>query len=155
MDFFGDDCEEDVANMAFSSRKDQFECGIFAGSDIEAGTLVLAEVPIIRWETLILTDLSALYEAMEWVLSQIRQQLIEATRYLHPRKISDADEEEVSNARSLIDDGDFNEIISRFEISKDEIVRIYLVLQHNAFTSGAYTNICVCLTTAVLDEVAS
>ena len=56
--------------------------GLFAGTDIEAGSLV----PIISWETLILTD-----------------------------------------ARSFIDDGNFNEIVFRFEISKDEIVTMLLL----------------------------
>lgn len=51
----------------------------------------------------------------------------------------EADSVEISNALEMYREGDFDAIIENHPtVQKDEILRIFLVLQHNAFASGLY-----------------
>eukprot|EP01038_Epipyxis_sp_PR26KG_P004928 gene4928-6896_t len=131
--------------------------GVFAYQDLPAGTLIVLEVPTIRFQSDTIDNIATYDDSNRY--SSIFESIINisynqnasiVTNQLHPMLLSDADEEEIQEANTFLENDlqiyfSKNNISEKQEIenesvilSKDEIIRIFLVLQHNGFTSGLY-----------------
>jgi hypothetical protein len=114
--------------------------GVFAAEDLPAGTLILAECPVYTWKGHF-SDVSVLRSTVTGICSS--DKAYAATKSLHPFVLADADEEEIATMRDLWGETlalavtDLNSLRGS-EINADEVLRVSIALQHNAYGSGFY-----------------
>jgi hypothetical protein len=116
--------------------------GVFAARDLPAGTLVLAEVPTYTWQGHF-SDVDVLRQTVTGICTSAKAHA--ATQALHPFVIEDADEEEVAAMRELWE-GALSLAVDDLKtkgadgavFSANELLRVSIALQHNAYGSGFY-----------------
>ena len=118
--------------------------GVFASMDLNVGCLINAEKAFLTWDrTLDFTDIDNLTDVIIEILSS--NDIMMLTKQLHPRTIDDIDLHEKNELIQLIDNHDhygptyLQYLSSTSAIDVEEIIRIGLVLQHNGFQSGLYS----------------
>eukprot|EP01041_Mallomonas_annulata_P012864 gene12864-27129_t len=107
--------------------------GLIATRNLPAGTLVLAEMPILVWPDIERASPARLRMMTESVLSSLKA--YQATISMFPQKLEDVSIEEITFLREYLQD-EFNFLIK--DRNENEVLRVLLVLQHNAFSSGFY-----------------
>ena len=114
--------------------------GVFAARDLPAGTLVMAECPTLTWKGHFSSQ-----EVLRQTITAIccQEKAYDATKALHPFILEDADQGEIEAMRELWGEALPHAVsdlstASQGTISEDEILRVSLVLQHNAYGSGFY-----------------
>ncbi len=112
------------------------ERGLFAKFHIPAGSLILSEIPVIVWPECDLTDIENLIQVLRLVC--MNQKAIDTTKNLHPRILQHADNEEIVSAQETVTLERLTEIAHESTLETDEVLRIFLTLQHNGFSSGLY-----------------
>lgn len=110
--------------------------GLVSNCRIPPGVLLLAETPAVTWKENKLEEIENLIVTVEACL--VNKVGHEITKNLHPKLLADCDEEEVENAKALLDSNCIEELSLKTGIEKEEILRVLLVLQHNGFGSGLY-----------------
>ena len=132
-------------NRAMVLRED-LSCGgnrgFFAEENLEAGRLLLAEVPWITWPLGDLSTPANLWAAAAAVLEN--PAALEASTTLHPLSLDDAQEGEADAMRkehgermvALLDKGEPKS-------TESELVLLLLRLHHNGFASGLYTRLSI------------
>jgi hypothetical protein len=115
--------------------------GIFATCDLGTGSLVLAEVPIMAWVDCDLFSFDNLAAALRSVCAD--RLTADASKFLHPVALNHADPFEVDRARESLGSDLISSISAEYGMDINEIVRIFLVLQHNGFESGFYKYLCL------------
>lgn len=115
--------------------------GVVALTDLPAGFLVLAEIPVLVWKDSDLESSANLLAALEQVFTNAKA--IEVSKYLHPRVISDADNDDFQQAYELLGDEKLEQLASSYGVSIEEVTRVLLTIQHNGFVSGYYKNLCM------------
>jgi hypothetical protein len=152
MEMFGDlDLGDEETSFRNSKEREKKVCevkdvhgigggrGVFASQSLPAGTLVCGEVPIVTWPQLEIDTGSgdAVIDLTKLVLQQ--KKYYKATLTLHPQCLADADDEEVATARTTLD-GKVDLMVqdTKEAIDEDELVRVFLCLQHNGFESGLF-----------------
>lgn len=164
-DMFGDDSDDDEIRInqanVFSSNinKNLGEIrkisnigggrGVFSTCDLTPGILIVAEIPSINWsQGASLDDPEALINIIIQVIVDIDS--YEVSKTLHPIHLKDADKDEINRAIEILTEDITKDIKtaiqnsrndSNFVITKDDILRVYLVLQHNGFGSGLYASL--------------
>lgn len=120
--------------------------GVFACRDIAPGTLIVAEVPILQWAADSMNEASYLVDVINTIVGA--DELLAVTRDLHPVCYADAEEEDVVMATAtLMSNGKLSlaDIARNLESSEPvderEVLRLFLVLQHNGFGSGLYRHL--------------
>ena len=118
--------------------------GVFASMDLNVGCLINAEKAFLTWDrTLDFTDIDNLTDVIIEILSS--NDIMILTKQLHPRTIDDIDVHEKNELIQLIDNHDhygptyLQYLSSTSAVDVEEIIRIGLVLQHNGFQSGLYS----------------
>lgn len=115
--------------------------GVFAAEDLLAGTLILAECPIYTWKGHF-SDVDVLRSTVTGICSS--QKAHRATKALHPFVLEDADEEEISTMKELWGESlslavaDLGFLEGSEDIDANEVLRVSIALQHNAYGSGFY-----------------
>jgi hypothetical protein len=124
--------------------------GLFATMHITAGSLVLAEVPVLPWSlnSDSLGNTEALFITVQRVLNAPNAH--HSTKFLYPTVLSAAIPEEVKKMRQLWTEDALQSTLAIIttsnpnkEIDTNEILRVSLVLQHNGFSSGLYQLLCM------------
>lgn len=116
--------------------------GIVAATNIAAGTLLMSEIPVITWDSIVMDEISGLKEMM---ISILRDESVhDVTKDLYPMRLDDVDKTDLNLAKEKATDEFMEHVKSgvtrkSIVLTSDEIVRIYLVLQHNGFDSGLYS----------------
>lgn len=115
--------------------------GLFASQNIPAGSLIVLEWPTLTWDK----SLLSLDDGVWTIIKQILQHAPshQLTAHLHPRRVNDVPVEEFRQAEEK-----YRELSPalKAELSaaeRDEVMRLYLVLQHNGFQSGLYWHLCM------------
>mgnify|MGYP003384942532 FL=1 len=114
--------------------------GIFAARDLPAGTLILAECPVYTWKGHF-SNVDVLRRTVTDICSS--DKAYATTQALHPFVLEDADEDEIATMRELWGDAlplTVSDLSSRSgpEIDSNEVLRVSITLQHNAYGSGFY-----------------
>ena len=114
--------------------------GVFAVRDLPAGCLLCAEKPFTTWSPGI--DFTEVDDLANVILQVVRSlPALQCTYSLHPKTVSECDEQEINEIRRLFDtydNGDLQKLAVEANLNEEEIIRIALVLQHNGFNSGLY-----------------
>ena len=114
--------------------------GVFAVRDLPAGCLLCAEKPFTTWSPGI--DFTEVDDLANVILQVVRSlPALQCTYTLHPKTVSECDEQEINEIRRLFDtydNGDLQKLVVEANLNEEEIIRIALVLQHNGFNSGLY-----------------
>ena len=119
--------------------------GVVACRDIAPGTLIVAEVPILQWAADSMDDASYLVDVISTI---VRNDEVHAvTKDLHPVRYADAEEADVAMAtatltsRGKLSLADMARNLDGSAVDEHELVRLFLVLQHNGFGSGLYRHL--------------
>jgi len=111
--------------------------GIIAMEDLPAGSLVVAEIPVMPFEDASqLDDPECLMIALEGVCAS--ELAVNATEFIFPQDYSEADDEEKRNVANIWGEDRLQQLAERVQVPRDELVRRVLALQHNAFDTGLY-----------------
>ena len=111
--------------------------GLFAKVDIEPGSLVLSEIPIILWpDASQMDDPLFLLNEIESICSN--ELAVDACVFLFPQVFEEADDEEVARVKEVCTESKINEIASKMSVTPNEIIRKILAIQHNGFGTGLY-----------------
>jgi WD40 repeat protein len=113
---------------------------VYASCDIEAGQLIVAEMPCMVWTDFDLSDPLHMIAVLEELLRDANAKQV--TLNLHPRTFSDIDPAEKFRIIDFLSINTLNSLTSIFQLPTDEIIRISLVLQHNGFGTGLYEQLC-------------
>ena len=110
--------------------------GVISLCDIPPGVLILAETPAITWND---NNLELEEDLRATIVACLTNELAyQTTKTLHPKLLENCDTEERQRAEALLGSQTLNEIASDIGFSPDEVLRVFLVLQHNGFGSGLY-----------------
>lgn len=116
--------------------------GLFATVDVKAGSLIVLEWPILAWDRSLLEMDDGI-----WTIVELITKLPDAhntSKELHPQQLGDVDAEEVRKVEEMIAQGQVPAgILANLSVSREEMIRIYLTLQHNGFQSGLYHQLCL------------
>lgn len=140
--------------------------GVFARRRIEPGSLLVLEWPIIQWKNIDFSSREIIKEILLNILSNPKAHLF--TQSLYPYTLEGIEElkEEINEAFEFLrGENDKENILKELRslmtqkgnnISEEEIVRIFLTLRHNGFSSGLYLSLCMinhsCLPNAIKFE---
>jgi SET domain len=110
---------------------------VIAECEIPPGVLLVAEIPTATWAGAgNLQDTDTFAAAVEVCCCDPAAYKITST--LHPQQLSSCVTEEIQRVQELISSDRQQEIATKSGLSKEEVVRVILVLQHNGFGSGLY-----------------
>jgi hypothetical protein len=112
--------------------------GVFAQKAISAGSMIVIEWPSFTWPSEALQSKEQLFQLASNILDNETAHSI--SKKLHPITLDNAYEDEIQLATSQLTS--FLEAIPDLN-QRNEILRIYLVLQHNGFQSGLYHILCM------------
>jgi hypothetical protein len=111
--------------------------GIIAMQDLPAGTLIVAEIPVLSFEdSSQLDDPAYLLTTLEKVCAS--PLAVDACAFIYPQRYEEADLEEQSNVAAIWGEERLEELSTRVGVARNELVRRVLTLQHNAFDTGLY-----------------
>jgi hypothetical protein len=113
--------------------------GLFALRDLSAGSLVLAEAPLIDWIS-DLEDQAGLEEAVRNILGSLETLDIHI-KTLYPQSISLLSPEQVERVRSRLDKDRVASICEDHSVEIESVLHILSCLEHNALTSGLYVHL--------------
>jgi len=116
--------------------------GVIALTNIAAGTLIMSEVPVVTWDSIRMDEISGLQEMIVSILQN--EPVHTVTKDLYPMKLENVDKTDLDLAKEKINNEFIQNIVNEVTresvvLTSDEIVRLYLVLQHNGFDSGLYS----------------
>lgn len=115
--------------------------GLFATVDVKAGSLVVLEWPVLTWDRSLLEMDDGIWTIVELITKLPAAH--DTTKALHPQQLGDVNAEEVRQVEEKIAQGQVPVgILANLTVSREEMIRIYLTLQHNGFQSGLYHQLC-------------
>jgi hypothetical protein len=114
--------------------------GLFAVSNLPAGTLILAEAPLLSWTGIDLQEAEGLAHSVRMMLnSQIAHEI--CCNKLYPR-IEDLTSEEIARISTQRLDGEtIRSICSEFAVDECAVIHVLAILEHNGLTSGLYEHL--------------
>jgi hypothetical protein len=105
--------------------------------DLPAGTLIVAEIPVLSFEdSSQLDDPAYLLTTLENVCAS--PLAVDACAFIYPQRYEEADVEEQGNVAAIWGEERLEELSTRVGVARNELVRRVLTLQHNAFDTGLY-----------------
>mmetsp|Transcript_4045 Transcript_4045/g.6272 ORF Transcript_4045/g.6272 Transcript_4045/m.6272 type:complete len:481 (+) Transcript_4045:141-1583(+) len=119
--------------------------GIFATTFVPAGSLILSELPIIQWNAS--TDFSSVVDIGN-IITEIFSSpaILSSINLLYPRPTDIIPEQSYDDMKALFDEHDGNylsDLRSMCNCSMREAIRVALVIRHNGFKNGLYTQQCM------------
>ena len=115
--------------------------GLFATCDLGAGFLVLSERPSFDYSSTgssfeMSEDEDCIFKILETLCQD--EKAVTATKSLHPQSLSDSEGGSIEAAKERIGTERLDAISKASDLDANEIIRIYLTLEHNGFNSGLY-----------------
>ena len=160
IDMFGDSDEDEVPPPETAIGSPPFDLrqisnigggrGVFATRHISAGSLILAEIPSLKWSLshATLGNADILISTVGSVI--LSDTAHDSSRKLYPFRLDEVDSDEIRKIEELWSEEDIDRIMRQYNLShqgapigRDEILRTTLALQHNGFTSGLYLLLCM------------
>lgn len=126
--------------------------GVYARRKIEAGSLLVLEWPAVQWKDLDFSSPKVVKEILLAIFSDSKAYA--CTQSLYPYDLAQARaelKEEISEAYGFLQGKDniLKQVLSQLSqtqsisLSNEEIVRVFLTLRHNGFSSGLYLSLCM------------
>lgn len=113
--------------------------GVFAKYDLPPGFLLVLEWPSLTWPDMDLSDPHHLKELIYLIFKD--PCAMNTASKLHPISLLSIDKDEIENAENFF--ANENIELDSSSISKEEFLRLFLVLKHNGFSSGLYNSLCM------------
>lgn len=115
--------------------------GLFASQNIPAGSLIVLEWPTLTWDKSLLSLDDGVWTIIKQILQHAPSHRL--TAHLHPRHVGDVPVEEFRQVEEK-----YRELSPALKaelsvVERDEVLRLYLVMQHNGFQSGLYWHLCM------------
>lgn len=147
LDIFGSDSEGDENEGVSETLERNAEVidlddmkAVVASRDLSAGELIFAEIPSAIFPSPdSLIDPSFLLASIEDIVSS--PLCVSVCGRLHPRNIEDADNDEREALLAKLQGDTLTAISQKYHVAENELIRIGLVLQHNGFASGLYSEL--------------